>query len=109
MTLSNIIHLLFDFAFFYPFFMAYLWITGAIYYFFYREKVEKREVADPPPLRETPGVTFIVPCHDEGPNVRETLGALFDQVYPDFEVIAINDASNSSWPVVSWLTRSATT
>jgi biofilm PGA synthesis N-glycosyltransferase PgaC len=94
MTLSNIVHLLFDFAFDYPFFMAYLWMTGAVYYFFYREKVEKRAVNDPPPLSETPGVTFIVPCHDEGPNVRETIGALLDQAYPNFEVVAVNDASN---------------
>ncbi|MDH3983854.1 MAG: poly-beta-1,6-N-acetyl-D-glucosamine synthase [Gammaproteobacteria bacterium] len=94
MTLSNIFGFLFDFAFFYPFFMAYLWIMGATYYFFYREKVEKRAVDDPPLLEETPGVTFIVPCHDEGPNVRETIGALFEQVYPDFEVVAIDDASN---------------
>jgi len=94
MTLSDVFGALLEFAFFYPFFMAYLWMTGAVYYFFDREKVEKRAVDDPPPLRETPGVTFIVPCHDEGPNARETIGALFEQVYPDFEVIAINDASN---------------
>ena len=94
MTFADFFGFLFDFAFFYPFFMAYLWMMGAIYYFFYREKVEKRAVDDPPPLDETPGVTFIVPCHDEGPNVRETIGALLEQVYPDFEVIAINDASN---------------
>ncbi len=94
MTLTGIVYFLFDFAFFYPFFMAYLWMTGAIYYFFYREKIEKRAVDDPPPLDEAPGVTFIVPCHDEGQNVRETIGAIFDQEYPDFEIIAINDASS---------------
>ena len=94
MTFTDIFAFLFDFAFFYPFFMAYLWITGAVYYFFYREKVEKRAVDDPPPLKETPGITFIVPCHDEGQNARETIGALFDQAYPDFEIIAVNDASN---------------
>lgn len=94
MTLSEFIHFLFNFAFYYPFFMAYLWMTGAVYYFFYREKVEKRPVDDPPPLPERPGVTFIVPCHDEGPNVRETIGALLEQAYPNFEIIAVNDASN---------------
>ena len=94
MTLTGFVHFLFDFAFYSPFFMAYLWMTGAVYYFFYREKVERRAVNKPPPLKETPGVTFIVPCHDEGPNVRETIDALLDQEYPDFEVIAINDASS---------------
>src|SRR5210317_1159753 len=94
MTLSDVFGALLEFAFFYPFFMAYLWMTGAIYYFFYREKVEKRPADDPPPLSRYPGVTFIVPCHDEGPNVRETIGALLEQEYPNFEVIAVNDASN---------------
>ena len=94
MIFSDMVHWLFDFAFYYPFFMAYLWMTGAVYYFFYREKVEKRPADDPPPLAEFPGVTFIVPCHDEGPNVRETIDALLEQAYPNFEVIAVNDASN---------------
>jgi biofilm PGA synthesis N-glycosyltransferase PgaC len=94
MTFAKFVSILFDFAFYYPFFMAYMWITGAVYYFFYRENVEKQPVDDPPVLDESPGVTFIVPCHDEGPNVRDTIGALLDQDYPDFEVIAVNDASN---------------
>ncbi|MCH8112612.1 MAG: poly-beta-1,6 N-acetyl-D-glucosamine synthase, partial [Proteobacteria bacterium] len=84
---------LFDFAFYYPLFMSYLWMTGAIYYFFYREHVEKRPVDDPPRLPDTPGVTFIVPCHNEARNVRDTIRALLEQDYPDFEVIAVNDAS----------------
>jgi biofilm PGA synthesis N-glycosyltransferase PgaC len=96
MTLTQFVSILFDFAFYYPFFMAYMWMTGAVYYFFYRENVEKQPVDDPPVLRESPGVTFIVPCHDEGPNVRDTIGALLDQAYPDFEVIAVNDASNDN-------------
>ena len=94
MTLKDVISALFDFAFYYPLFMAYLWITGAVYYFFYREHVERRPVSDPPKIDDTPGVTFIVPCHDEGETVRDTIGALLQQDYPDFEIIAINDASN---------------
>jgi biofilm PGA synthesis N-glycosyltransferase PgaC len=96
MTLTQFVSILFDFAFYYPFFMAYMWMTGAVYYFFYRENVEKQPVDDPPVLRESPGVTFMVTCHDEGPNVRDTIGALLDQAYPDFEVIAVNDASNDN-------------
>jgi biofilm PGA synthesis N-glycosyltransferase PgaC len=95
MTLAGFVEALFNFAFYYPFFMAYLWITGAVYYFFYREHAEKRAVNDPPPLPEQPpGVTFIVPCHDEGQNARETIAALLGQDYPDFEVLAVNDASS---------------
>ena len=93
MTFETAINVLFDFAFYYPLFMAYLWITGSVYYFFYRERFEKRPVDKPPLLTDTPGVTFIVPCHNEGENVRETIVALLKQDYPDFEIIAINDAS----------------
>jgi biofilm PGA synthesis N-glycosyltransferase PgaC len=93
MTFEKIVYALFDFAFYYPLFMAYMWITGAVYYFFYRERIEKRPVKDPPKLDGTPGVTFIVPCHNEEANIRDTIVALLGQDYPDFEVIAVNDAS----------------
>jgi biofilm PGA synthesis N-glycosyltransferase PgaC len=96
MTFETIILGLFDFAFYYPLFMAYLWMTGAVYYFFYRERIEKRPVTDPPQLDETPGVTFIVPCHNEGDNVRDTIVGLLKQDYPNFEIIAINDASTDN-------------
>ncbi len=94
MNFEPIIAALFDFAFYYPLFMSYLWMMGAVYYFFYREHVEKRPVSDPPMLPDTPGVSFIVPCHNEAENVRETILALLNQDYPDFEVIAVNDASS---------------
>jgi biofilm PGA synthesis N-glycosyltransferase PgaC len=98
MTFESVILALFDFAFYYPLFMAYLWVSGAVYYFFYREQVETRPVNDPPKLPDTPGVTFIVPCHNEGDNVNDTIQALLDQDYPEFEVIAINDASTDETP-----------
>ena len=93
MNFESIVLAMYDFAFYYPLFMAYLWMSGAVYYFFYREKIEKRPVGDPPVLENTPGVTYIVPCHNEGENARDTLLAILDQEYPDFEVIAVNDAS----------------
>jgi biofilm PGA synthesis N-glycosyltransferase PgaC len=74
--------------------MSYTWVTGALYYFFYREHHENLHFTEPPSLSETPGVTFIVPCHDEGENAAETIGSLLRQDYPDFEIIAVNDASN---------------
>jgi len=93
MTVDRFIYGLFDFAFYYPVFMSYVWMAGAIYYFFYRERAKDYKPSDPPPLRETPPVTFLVPCHNEGANVEETIASLLEQDYPDFEVIAINDAS----------------
>ena len=94
MSIETLFAWLLDFSFYYPLFMSYTWVTGALYYFFYREHHEHRHFQDPPPLVETPGVSFIVPCHDEGENALETVRSLLDQDYPDFEIIAVNDASS---------------
>jgi biofilm PGA synthesis N-glycosyltransferase PgaC len=90
---ESIVKALFEFAFYYPLFMSYLWMTGAVYYFFYWEKLDKRPVHDPPKLLDSPDVSFIVPCHNEARNVQDTILALLNQDYPEYEVIAINDAS----------------
>ena len=82
---------LFGFALYYPLFMAYLWMTGAlIYYVHWEKKHEKLFIDESKPL---PPVSFLVPCHNEGENARETIEHLLEQNYPDFEIIAINDAS----------------
>jgi len=93
MSMEAVVNWLLEFSFYYPLLMTYVWMIGAVYYFFYRERVERRPFYDPPELSEPVGVTFIVPCHNEGENVRETIVALLKQDYPEFEVIAINDAS----------------
>jgi len=90
---ESIVKALFEFAFYYPLFMSYLWMTGAVYYFFYWEKLEKRPVHDPPKRLDSPDVSFLVPCHNEARNVQDTILALLNQDYPEYEVIAINDAS----------------
>ncbi len=84
--------MLLDFVFYYPLLMAYLWMSGAVFFFF---RFERRYVnrTEPPPLAEYPGVALVVPCHNEEENVRETIMQLFEQKYPDFEVIAVNDGS----------------
>lgn len=86
------LHLL-NFTFYYPLFMSFLWMTGAVYYFFYRERAEHRAPDDPPALAETPPVSFLIPCHKEAENIGETIQSLLEQDYPEFEIIAINDAS----------------
>ncbi len=94
MSFDAFVYGMLDFAFYYPLFMAYVWVTGSIYYFFYREHADRRRPDDPPPLETLPPVTFLIPCHNEGENVDETIRSVLEQDYPDFEVIAINDASN---------------
>ena len=49
---------------------------------------------DQPPLREHyPLIAVLVPCYNEEANVEETVDALMELRYPNFEVIAINDGS----------------
>ena len=88
--------ILFGFAFYYPLFMAYHWMIGALYYFFHYE-IKQGRVDDPPPLPRTPPITFLVPCHNDQNIIAETIDyLLLNQKYPDFEVIAINDGSSDS-------------
>src|ERR1700720_4079033 len=84
--------ILFGFAFYYPLFMAYHWMIGALYYFFHYE-IKLGKVNSPPQLPATPTLTFLVPCHNDQGIIAETIEQLVRQNYPDFEVIAINDGS----------------
>ena len=81
------------FEFYYPLFMAYLWMTGALYYHVHWERGSRWDHRSCPVLPEYPGVSIIVPCFNEEAVVEETLRHLMDQAYPDFEVIAVNDGS----------------
>lgn len=83
------------FLFFYPLFMAMLWIVGGLYYYV-RWEMWSGDARFPPGLTETPLVSIIVPCFNEGDNVIETIGALMRQNYPNFEVIAVNDGSKDN-------------
>jgi biofilm PGA synthesis N-glycosyltransferase PgaC len=85
--------ILFGFAFYYPLFMAYLWMIGAVFYFFHYEIRDSRRIDEPPTLTSRPPVTFLVPCHNDEKIVAETIEFLMGHDYPEFEVIAINDGS----------------
>lgn len=84
---------LLEFAFYYPLFMAYLWMIGACIYYFHWERNNRFDHENPPQLRSYPPVSILVPCHNEGRDVEETMEFLLQQHYPDFEIIAINDGS----------------
>ncbi|WP_226468112.1 poly-beta-1,6-N-acetyl-D-glucosamine synthase [Luteimonas panaciterrae] len=90
--MAPVIALLFQFAFLYPIVMSFFWISGGLYYYFRRERKERPRI-EPPPLASTPLVSVLIPCFNEGEQVRETISAALAQRYPDFEVIAINDGS----------------
>lgn len=81
-----------SFVFLYPVVMAFVWMIGGLYFYLRREHGAPR-VEEPPALDSYPLVSLVVPCHDEGPNVRETVRSLLDQRYPQIEVVALDDGS----------------
>ena len=84
---------LFSFTFYYPLLMAYTWIIGALFYYYHRERIDTQPPNDPPELPDYPGISFLVPCHNEAASLFDTIESLLRQDYPVFEIIAINDAS----------------
>lgn len=90
--MARLLDALFQFAFLYPIVMSFFWMSGGLYYYFRRER-HARARNDPPPMAVMPFATLLIPCHNEGENVDDTIGAALAQQYPDFEVIAINDGS----------------
>jgi biofilm PGA synthesis N-glycosyltransferase PgaC len=80
------------FVFYYPLFMSFLWMTGAALFWW---RFERRELACDRPrvLEDTPPVSILVPCYNEGENAEETISHALALDYPEFEVVAINDGS----------------
>ena len=94
-----------EFAFFYPLAMAYLWMTGALMYYF-RYEFRRANYDRPPALPHYPFVSILAPCYNEAANVEAALTALSDLHYPYFEVVAINDGStDSTGPILNELAR----
>ena len=87
---------MFNFAFFYPLFMAWVWMLGGLWYFFHWERWQSADPEKPPALDSYPPCSVLLPCFNEGENLRETVAWLMDQTYPNYEVIAINDGSTDN-------------
>ena len=102
----NIDILLFDFTFYYPLFMAYLWMIGGITYYF-RYEHKSHSIKDPMTLlNSTPLVSVIVPCFNEEENVHEVVDALSKLNYPNYEIICVNDGSkDNTGPILDELTN----
>lgn len=81
------------FSFYYPLFMSYLWMTGAVYYFFRYERTPTRDVTQPPARQHHPKVSIVVPCFNEETQLREVIASLMALNYPNYNVIAVNDGS----------------
>jgi len=85
--------LMLAYSFYYPLTMSLFWIAGGIIYFLRWERRAAKHT-DPPILSQWPKMTLVVPCHNEGAQVRETLEYAAKQDYPDYEIIAIDDGSS---------------
>jgi len=84
-----------NFVYFYPFFMAYVWMFGAVYYFIkWERKSLKQEKA--PVLKEYPLVSIVIPCYNEAEHIDTVIEQLDKTTYPNFEIIAVNDGSKDN-------------
>ena len=92
--LQHFWHMALDFVFFYPLFMSYLWMIGAV--IFFRNEKKEPPYDQPNPLPTYPKVAVLVPCFNEEDNAEETLSHALQLNYPHFEVIAINDGSSDN-------------
>lgn len=81
-----------NFIFYYPLFMSYLWMIGALI-FYWKERKEP-PYKQPEALSEYPLVAVLIPCFNEQDNAVETITHALNLNYPNFEVIAINDGSS---------------
>jgi biofilm PGA synthesis N-glycosyltransferase PgaC len=88
------------YSYYYPLFMAYLWMTGAVFYYLRYERPGKshrdrrhRGLESPPLPAEPPLVTIVVPCHNEGDDIEETVEYLLASTYPNFDILLVNDGS----------------
>jgi biofilm PGA synthesis N-glycosyltransferase PgaC len=88
-TIISMLQFMSDFVYLYPLLMSIVWIVGGLLFFWKQERKRK----EPPELKEYPLFSILVPCHNEGKQVEETMSHLLEIDYPNYEIIAINDGS----------------
>ena len=96
---NDIAYFLLAFCFYYPLLMSYVWMGGALFFYFRFERQDP-VVNKPDALTRYPKIAFMVPCYNEGENAREVIASLMESTYPDFEIIAINDGSKDNTGVI---------
>jgi poly-beta-1,6-N-acetyl-D-glucosamine synthase len=78
------------FVFMYPLAMTHVWLVGALLYYIKWEHKQPDTIT----LTNYPPISILLPCHNEGENLHDTVRWLLQQDYPEFEIIAINDGSS---------------
>lgn len=94
--LDRAFQMLLGFVYYYPPFMAFVWMSGALGFHLWWERGKASNPAVPPELSHYPNLSILVPCFNEEANIEETLCALAVHNYPNFEIIAINDGSRDN-------------
>lgn len=91
---ETVIKVLEYFVFWYPFILSLFWISGAIIFYFYRERNQETELD----LNKFkwPKISILIPCYNEEETICETIKNVSNLSYPDFEIIAVNDGSSDS-------------
>ncbi len=87
---------LFDYAFYYPLIMAWMWMIGGVWYYLRWENRYDLGPDFPPATTNRPPASILIPCFNEAQNVRDTIHYALATEYPEFEVIAINDGSSDA-------------
>ena len=85
----NLFKIVADFLFWFPVLTSDLWMISAINFYLKKER-ENYEVED----KELPPLTILIPAHNEEKFIKETLDAIKNLNYPNFEVIVIDDNSS---------------
>jgi len=85
----DFLHFLSDFLFLYPLFMTFVWIVGAIVFYW----KEERGIDKEPNLDSFPMFSILIAAHNEHDQIENTINSLLDVDYPDYEIIAIDDGS----------------
>ena len=84
------------FVFYYPLFMSFLWMLGAALYYWRFERAD----ADGDPgagQRATPPVSVLIPSHNEGENVAETVAIATPGTYVGYNQNNIFDPSRGTY------------
>jgi biofilm PGA synthesis N-glycosyltransferase PgaC len=82
---------LFQFVFFYPFFMALFWIVGSLVFYW---RLERRR--RPPELASYPQVTVLIPCRNEELTIEQVVRAAAASRYPNLDILVVDDASSDA-------------
>jgi len=97
--LAMVVAVVFGFSFYYPLFMAYLWMAGGLFYWGHYERHDP-PTDQPPELNRYPAVSILVPCHNEAACIADTVDALLAIDYPEYEILLIDDGSADATPMI---------